>query len=701
MVSTLLLVLGLAALWLPYRAVSQLRRNVAAAKASGLPYFIAPINPISPIAQLTAPVWIPIWKFLVPRRYWEDVVDVCAPDWQYKQLHGPFARNGEAFLVATPTGLNLLTDSAEVIAQITARREAFPKPTEHYEILSMFGRNVVTTEGQVWRMHRRVTSASFNEKNSALVFRVAVEQAQGMLETWLRRGRRDGDGGGSDNDKDSAGDSSSSGSGSISSLEDDTMTLALNIIAYVGFGLRLLWPGQTLPPDTDPKMVKYASLSVPPGHTFNFKDSIAGTLKHLLVLLMTPSVVLNNLPVGIVKSAREARDDFNLYMQEFLRDKVEDVQQGGQFAGMDIMGSLVATSYQQDKQQQQQASGAGAKGKGSKNKGARDAELEDSEIIGNAFIMFLAGHETTANVIHFTLLELANNPGAQRRLQADIDTILGGASDPRAWDYDAKINDMMASMLGAAMNETLRVMPPVVEVPKKVAAAAGTSAGQGNGQTIEMDGRRITLPPDTLLLLTVVSAQRNPRYWPTRPSRITGRAHDLDDWVPERWYRASQQQQPQQQQQTTTTTTTTTTKTDDDDKKGAAVVDAEDYGGFAGPDTSASLFRPARGAYMPFSDGARSCLGRRIAQVEIIAALAVIFQRYSVENAVDEWAGDDEVAGMDRADREKLYAKATARSRKTLSEATSMITLSLHGNAHIPVRLVKRGEERFVSWIDS
>jgi len=43
-------------------------------------------------------------------------------------------------------------------------------------------------------------------------------------------------------------------------------------------------------------------------------------------------------------------------------------------------------------------------------------------------------------------------------------------------------------------------------------------------------------------------------------------------------------------------------------------------------------------------EGARSCLGRRLDQVKVIVVLSVIFQRYSLELAVDEWATDDEVA---------------------------------------------------------
>lgn len=368
------------------------------------------------------------------------------------------------------------------------------------------------------------------------------------------------------------------------------------------------------------------------------------------------------LPFKVLKRAREARDNYVKYMREFLADKVEDVRQGDKGVGMDIMRSLVATSYEDEQ----------SKGKTSKSKGASSAKLTDDEIIGNAFIMFLAGHETSANILHFVLLELANNPGAQRELQKDIDTILGG-SDPSTWEYDEKVNAMMASMLGATMNEMLRLMPPVVEVPKMVSST--------QDQMITLDGEKHTLPSGMYIGLNIANVQRNPRYWPSKPSKI-GDSQDLNDWVPERWFRPS-------------------LKDEQSIKDGA---DTEDFGGndaIAGADTGAQLFRPTRGSFVPFSDGARSCLGRRIAQIEIIATLAVLFQQYSVENAVDDWASDEEVERMTREQKEEVYQKATQRSRQTLRGATSVITLKLHGGKSVPIRMVRRGQEKFVNWIDS
>ncbi len=566
------------------------------------------------------------------------------PDWGYRTGQEHFERIGDSFLIVSPGALSLMTQSPNAIHQITSRREHFPKSTGHYSILEIYGRNIVTTEGAVWRFHRKATSASFNEKNAAHTFAEAIRQAQGMLGQWT-----------------------TAPSPTITTIERDTMTLALNIIGYVGFGLRLTWPGERLPDDTDAWARKYGSVTPPPGHTMTFATSVASVLHRIMLLLILPRWLLRVLGLAM-QAPREAYDadvNYTRYMHEFLADKVAAAQQGQRGdGGMDLMGQLVRARYEDEKR------GGG----GSPSVGG--STLTDDEIIGNAFIMLVAGHETTANSMHFALIELACKPASQRALQADIDRLLGRDSDPTTWNYDASINGMLASMLGAVMNETLRLMPPVVNVPKLVSPQAD--------QTLALPetGATHVLPAGIDVVLSVVTAHRHPKHWPAAPGQ---KQTDLDDFVPERWFRAADAKDSK----------------DAKDSREIDGADTEDYGGPEGPDTSAQLFRPVRGSFTPFSDGPRSCLGRRIAQVEMLAALAVLFQRYSIELAVDAWADDGAVAAMDAPARRALYAQAQASAHETLRGATTLLTLKLHGAESVPVRLVPRGAERFVGIVDA
>ncbi|KAK1974402.1 cytochrome P450 [Colletotrichum cereale] len=644
MVSSIVILVGAVVAYGVYTNVTGLLRNIAEAKKVGLPYVVTPVSPFSKVWQLTHKFWLPIIKTF-PRSWWEDWIELLIPDWAYQSRHGPFARIGETFMIISPFQILIVTNSAEAIQQITQQREKFPKLVETYAILEQFGDNVLTSEGAKWRMHRKVTSATFNEKNAALVFAESINQTQGLLQTWLGPDGKSRQ--------------------TVRTLDHDTMRLALNIIGYVGFGMRLVWPGQALPEGTDPKLQKYSSLEAAPGHTMSFADAIAEMLEHILVLLLVPHKMLKMLPFNYTKKAVESHDNYVQYIEELMQDKIEDLRNGGgEDAGMDLMGQLVKSKYGNG------AADGGVSGAVSKSKESKIPQLSKSEIAGNAFIMLVAGHETTANAMHFGLIEIACNPAVQRQLQKDIDGIFGD-KDPSTWNYESTVNPMLASMLGACMNETLRLTPAVVEIPKKVSP-------EGDG-IISLDGEKHALPKGAHISIVGVAAHHNPRNWPSKPSKITGAEHDLDDYVPERWYRAS-------------------IKAAQTEDKGG---DTEDYGGYKGSDTSEKMFRPVRGSYVPFSDGPRSCLGRRIAQVEIIAALSVLFQRHSLELAVDEWASDAEVEAMSRVERQKLYKKAQDKCRETVKKATTMITLKLPQGMSVPVRVVPRGEERFVNIVDS
>ncbi|KAK2029348.1 cytochrome P450 [Colletotrichum zoysiae] len=645
MVSSIVILVGAVVAYGLYANVTGLRRNIAEAKKVGLPYVVTPASPFSIVWQLTHKFWVPIIKTF-PRSWWENWLELLMADWSYQKRHAPFARIGETFMIISPFQILIVTNSAEAIHQITQQREKFPKLIETYAILKQFGDNVLTTEGAVWRMHRKVTSATFNEKNAALVFAESIKQALGMVQKWLGPDGKNRQ--------------------TVKTLDHDTMRLALNIIGYVGFGMRLVWPGQALPEGTDPKLQKYSSLEAAPGHTMSFSDAIAVMLEHILVLLLVPHKLLKMLPFNYTKEAVESHDNYVRYIDELMQDKIEDLQHGGKGdVGMDLMGQLVKSKYGGNG-----AADGGVSGAVSKVKESKMPQLSKSEIAGNAFIMLVAGHETTANAMHFGLIEIACNPAVQRQLQKDIDGIFGD-SDPSTWNYDSTVNPMLASMLGACMNETLRVTPAVVEIPKKVNP-------EGDG-IISLDGEKYVLPKGAHISIVGVAAHHNPRNWPSKPSKITSKEHDLDDYVPERWYRASIK------------------ATQTEDKSG----DTEDYGGYKGSDTSEKMFRPVRGSYVPFSDGPRSCLGRRIAQVEIIAALSVIFQRYSLELAVDEWASDAEVDAMSQEEKQELYKKAQDKCRETLKKATTLLTLKLPSGTSVPVRIVPRGEERFVNFVDS
>jgi cytochrome P450 len=313
--------------------------------------------------------------------------DICpryiVPDWVWQLRFEPFVKRGDIIILASPGCIHIYVANAEVIHQITAKREAFPKPLETYRILDIFGRNVITTEGSEWKQHRKVLSPSFNEKNNALVFAEACKQAQGMLRKWT----------------------TISGNPTIEEIPKDVMRLTLYIISRVGFGVRLLWPGEKLAQETAPDGV-FNSNEPPEGHSMSFETSLDTLLSNLIWVILTPMWLMSksysnsrkkeliqaeHLPFGSARKAYDSFINWGQYMNELFAQKVEEAHQGDHDDGMDIMGSLVRSSYGKNL-------GATKSSLAQVEKGEHKIRpLSDSDILGNAFVMIVAGHETTAN----------------------------------------------------------------------------------------------------------------------------------------------------------------------------------------------------------------------------------------------------------------------------------------------------------------
>ena len=375
------------------------------------------------------------------------------------------------------------------------------------------------------------------------------------------------------------------------------------------------------------------------------------------------------LPFKRIKKLYQGYVEWGQYMQELLVDKRAQIAAGSEESGLDLMGALIkGTEREKD-------------------------GLSDPEILGNAFIFILAGHETTANALHFSLVYLALAVSSQRRLQADLDAIFGDRPAEQ-WDYERDLPRLFGGMAGAVLAETLRLVPPVIEIPKKVHAPQTLTLNSADGSS-----RKILVPAGTTISLSSTAVHRNAKYWPHGPPADPARPvhplsntdNDLEEYRPERWLLSGSgkgRPAPVPEGATTLAGAAHGAGQKLDEGRGLDVDQAAD--------TAASLYRPPQGAYIPFSYGYRSCLGRRFGQVEVLAVLAAIFRDYSVELAVDQWASDEEVARMGEAERRAVWEKARDEVLRMMRVNMLMtITLQLRDGKKVPVRFVKRGKERF------
>lgn len=503
------------------------------------------------------------------------------PEWGYRKGHAPFKKiGGDVFIIASATRLSAFVADAEAVTQITTRRNDFPKPLEMYGALDIYGKNLVSTEGSDWRMHRKLTAPSFGEKNNELVFRESLHHARSLLGLWTGAEGQSNE--------------------TVQDPAVATMSFALFVISSAGFDVRVKWPHEEKSRASSVEGDESKSMLVgsekPAGHTMTYREAISELLHNIMWTQIIPPRFLPLSPIKVHRKVGAAVTEWGQYMDELYELKKQQVASGDtNNAGMDLFDALIRGSGIID-------------GK---------TNIQKSDLLGNAFVLMLAGHETTANTLHFSLVFLAMHRDSQKRLQHDVDKIFQGVPIPQ-WTYEEHFPKLFNGMAAAVMNETLRLLQPIVNIPK--------STAPGRPQNFTMGGQTYTMPGDTHIFLNS-AIHRNPKYWPApaTDTNANGKA-DVDTFRPERWLAPSKLE----------------------DSFVDIGYDDEELRGPSGEDTSASLFKPVKGSYIPFSDGFRSCIGRRFAQVEILAVLAVIFSQYTIELAVDEWASDEEVEAMDR-----------------------------------------------------
>ncbi|MFD6891889.1 cytochrome P450 [Streptomyces sp. NPDC059957] len=135
-----------------------------------------------------------------------------------------------------------------------------------------------------------------------------------------------------------------------------------------------------------------------------------------------------------------------------------------------------------------------------------DGEFDATELREQVLIFLLAGHETTATSLAFSLHLLARHPEIQDRARAEITAVLGDRT-PGAADLDR------LPYLTQVLKEAMRLYPAAPVLGRRSVAAA------------EVDGHTIPAGADVIVAPWVT--HRHPAYWPD-PERF-----DPDRFTPE------------------------------------------------------------------------------------------------------------------------------------------------------------------------
>ncbi|TDL22808.1 614/534 cytochrome P450 [Rickenella mellea] len=257
------------------------------------------------------------------------------------------------------------------IKEITSTRALWPKPVERYQGLKLFGSNIVVTENDEWKKHRRVANPAFSERNNRMVWEETVKIVNDMFDNdWRDRAEIE-----------------------VDHCVNITLKLALLVIGSAGFGRSISW-------DND--------LQIPPGHQMSFKDAL-----HIVSVDIIYKLAVPDWAMGLTKKLRTVKlafDELRMYMQDMINERRDTEKRTERY---DLFSSLLDASAEDSDGM---------------------AKLSDSELTGNIFIFLLAGHETSAHTLCFCFALLALYQDEQETLLKHINTVLVDRRTPEYKD---------------------------------------------------------------------------------------------------------------------------------------------------------------------------------------------------------------------------------------------------------------------------
>ncbi|KAI6006183.1 cytochrome P450 [Pisolithus orientalis] len=332
------------------------------------------------------------------------------------------------------------------------------KHPEMTPAVSIWGQNLLTANGDVWKRHRRIVGPAFTNKTYDLVWR----QAAALYEDMVRAAKWENE-----------------QMVTVHNINQYTRSFALMIISRCGFGLLMPWKD----PNTE---------------TTEEEMTFSTALEWVSATTIPWRLVLPRwsyrLPIRWLRNMEHAWSSLAVHMNTFIETKAQElagiidgddhVQRG------DIFTRLVTAMDSSGK-----------------------TGLEKQEVIGNTFTLMFAGHETTANVLAATLGFLAIHQDEQEKAYQEILAAIPADRGLGAEDV-AKLTHTLA-----CFHESARMFPAGNMLPRDIIDDVTVNVTSPTPGTIVFPkGSRVII--DMVAIHHNPEAFPDPDVW--RPSRWYG-----------------------------------------------------------------------------------------------------------------------------------------------------------------------------------
>ena len=142
----------------------------------------------------------------------------------------------------------------------------------------------------------------------------------------------------------------------------------------------------------------------------------------------------------------------------------------------------------------------------------KEASMSDQQLMDECVTFLVAGHETTSNLLSWTMVLLSQHPEWQEKAREEVQQVLGSyvrGDNMQELDFD-KLNEL--KVVGMILNETLRLYPPAYAVSRSCVKTTKLSDN-------------LTLPAGSGVILPIGVLHRRKELW----------GEDADEFKPQRF----------------------------------------------------------------------------------------------------------------------------------------------------------------------
>lgn len=478
--------------------------------------------------------------------------------------------NDKSYAIVTPGKFEVHSRDTEIVYEILRRPNDFLPMTETKLFMNKFGSNVLTSSGESWARQRKLVASVINERISRTVFQESLQQTKGLINEVLA-GREMGE---------------------STRVFDMLKKITINVLSGAGMGASVEWDD-----DKDDKPVE--------PYRQTYMEAVKHVINGVAGPIILPAWFLLNYPsfmpgYNFLKPLGHAMQEFPIHTRRKLEEERQRTLAAHGQTRSNIMAQLLQASEEE-----------GANGGTSTSSSRKGGQaLSEEEMLGNLFIFTAAGFDTTANSLAYALALLCRYPSWQNWLFEEIDAIMppnGDGNDDddsssKSLDYAAIYP--AAIRIQACMLEVLRLFPPVIHMAKMT----------NSPQKIQTSRGTYSLPAGASVYSHNVGLHIEPDLWRNLNLQEGETASDVDELVfrPTRWL-------------------VNAASPITSGKEGEEEVEEDDAAPLQQQQQQQRLFKPPKGAYVPWSTGPRVCPGQKMAQVEFAAIFLRLFQAHRVE----------------------------------------------------------------------